>query len=232
MPVQLTGRADNDNADPTPARESCPRREAWVWLFAALLAVAVPLTGVASLPGEDDGLTAAKAISREVRRGGGWVVTSEMEIERKFLVAELPDLKRQQGGGDRAGLPGARRRRGRRGGAPATKAGRPIADHQGGFGTDARRGGDRARSRALRVAVAADRGPPVGKDATPDPLRGARDRARSSTGETSTACSIAEVEFPDEETADAFEPPEWFDEEVTGNKTYLNETLATKGLPR
>ena len=43
---------------------------------------------------------------------------------------------------------------------------------------------------------------------------------------------IAEVEFPDEETADAFEPPEWFDEEVTGNKTYLNETLATKGLPR
>lgn len=43
---------------------------------------------------------------------------------------------------------------------------------------------------------------------------------------------VAEVEFPDEEAADAFEPPEWFDEEVTGNKTYLNETLATKGLPR
>jgi CYTH domain-containing protein len=29
---------------------------------------------------------------------------------------------------------------------------------------------------------------------------------------------IAEVEFPDEETADLFEPPESFDEEVTGNR--------------
>jgi len=42
---------------------------------------------------------------------------------------------------------------------------------------------------------------------------------------------IAEVEFPDEETADSFEPPAWFGREVTGNRRYLNETLATEGAP-
>jgi CYTH domain-containing protein len=41
----------------------------------------------------------------------------------------------------------------------------------------------------------------------------------------------AEVEFPDEEAAEEFEPPNWFGEEVTGNTKYLNETLATKGRP-
>lgn len=68
--MRASGAADAGSAnreggqrqrDPTPACETCPRREAWASLFAALLAVAVPLTGVASLPGEDDGLTAAKA---------------------------------------------------------------------------------------------------------------------------------------------------------------------------
>jgi len=43
---------------------------------------------------------------------------------------------------------------------------------------------------------------------------------------------VAEVEFPDEAAADAFEAPAWFGEEVTGNVNYLNETLATKGRPR
>jgi len=42
---------------------------------------------------------------------------------------------------------------------------------------------------------------------------------------------IAEVEFPDERSANEFEPPSWFGEEVTGNRRYLNETLATAGAP-
>jgi adenylate cyclase len=42
---------------------------------------------------------------------------------------------------------------------------------------------------------------------------------------------LAEVEFPDERGADSFEPPDWFGEEVTGNRKYLNETLATEGAP-
>jgi adenylate cyclase len=43
---------------------------------------------------------------------------------------------------------------------------------------------------------------------------------------------VAEVEFPDQASADAFEPPDWFGEEVTGNRKYLNQTLATEGRPR
>jgi adenylate cyclase len=44
--------------------------------------------------------------------------------------------------------------------------------------------------------------------------------------------AVAEVEFPDERTADEFEPPEWFGDEVTGERSHLNETLATEGRPR
>jgi adenylate cyclase len=42
---------------------------------------------------------------------------------------------------------------------------------------------------------------------------------------------VAEIEFPSEEEAKAFEPPGWLAEEVTGDHRYLNETLATAGVP-
>jgi adenylate cyclase len=42
---------------------------------------------------------------------------------------------------------------------------------------------------------------------------------------------VAEIEFPSEEEAKAFEPPEWVGEDVTGDERYLNETLATQGAP-
>lgn len=42
---------------------------------------------------------------------------------------------------------------------------------------------------------------------------------------------VAEVEFPDEASADSFEPPDWFGREVTGDDAYLNESLATRGAP-
>jgi adenylate cyclase len=42
---------------------------------------------------------------------------------------------------------------------------------------------------------------------------------------------VAEVEFLSEEAAEAFRPPEWFGEEVTGDQRYLNERLATEGWP-
>jgi adenylate cyclase len=42
---------------------------------------------------------------------------------------------------------------------------------------------------------------------------------------------VAEIEFPTEEAARAFEPPGWFGEDVTGEERYLNETLATRGRP-
>jgi adenylate cyclase len=43
---------------------------------------------------------------------------------------------------------------------------------------------------------------------------------------------VAEIEFPSEDAARAFEPPEWLGEEVTGDERYLNETLATQGAPQ
>jgi CYTH domain-containing protein len=42
---------------------------------------------------------------------------------------------------------------------------------------------------------------------------------------------VAEVEFVSEEDAKAFDPPDWLGEEVTGDHRYLNETLATAGVP-
>jgi adenylate cyclase len=42
---------------------------------------------------------------------------------------------------------------------------------------------------------------------------------------------IAEIEFGSEEEARAFEPPDWLGEDVTGDSRYLNETLATEGAP-
>jgi adenylate cyclase len=40
---------------------------------------------------------------------------------------------------------------------------------------------------------------------------------------------VAEIEFPSEDEARDFEPPDWIGEEVTGDARYLNETLATRG---
>lgn len=37
---------------------------------------------------------------------------------------------------------------------------------------------------------------------------------------------LAEVEFPDEETASAFQPPSWFGEDVTFSSRYHNSTLS------
>jgi CYTH domain-containing protein len=41
----------------------------------------------------------------------------------------------------------------------------------------------------------------------------------------------AEVEFADEADGDAFEPPAWLGEEITGDPRYANQTLATRGRP-
>jgi adenylate cyclase len=41
----------------------------------------------------------------------------------------------------------------------------------------------------------------------------------------------AEVEFPSREQADAFEPPDWLGEEVTGDDRYSNQALVRSGMP-
>ena len=39
---------------------------------------------------------------------------------------------------------------------------------------------------------------------------------------------IAEVEFPTEAEALAFQPPDWFGEEVTGDRAYSNAQMSRK----
>jgi CYTH domain-containing protein/CHAD domain-containing protein len=41
----------------------------------------------------------------------------------------------------------------------------------------------------------------------------------------------AEIEFASREEADRFEPPPWLGEELTGDRRYANQSLATVGLP-
>jgi CYTH domain-containing protein len=42
---------------------------------------------------------------------------------------------------------------------------------------------------------------------------------------------VLEVEFPDEAAALAFQPPAWFGRELTGEPAYANRSLACDGLP-
>ena len=42
---------------------------------------------------------------------------------------------------------------------------------------------------------------------------------------------VAEIEFPDEETARLFRAPAWFGREITGDADDRNQSLAVRGLP-
>jgi adenylate cyclase len=42
---------------------------------------------------------------------------------------------------------------------------------------------------------------------------------------------VAEIEFPDEAAAEAFEPPAWLSKELTGDARWSNARLALDGLP-
>lgn len=43
--------------------------------------------------------------------------------------------------------------------------------------------------------------------------------------------AVVEVEFPDEAAARDFDPPDWFGDEVTENRSYKNQWLALTGRP-
>jgi adenylate cyclase len=46
-----------------------------------------------------------------------------------------------------------------------------------------------------------------------------------------TGLSVAEVEFDTEAAADAFAPPAWFGREVTDDAGFKNQRLASEGIP-
>jgi adenylate cyclase len=149
-----------------------------------------------------------------------------MEVERKFLVPNLPDL-----------------------GAEAEE----IEQGYLAVGSDAE---VRLRRKGDRLLLTAKRGGGLSRDeAEVDLDRDAFERLWPLTdgrrlhkrrhvvphGELAIEVDVyageleglvvAEIEFDSEEAARAFEPPDWLGEDVTGDERYLNETLATAGAP-
>jgi adenylate cyclase len=150
-----------------------------------------------------------------------------MEVERKFLVDEPPDL-----------------------------AGTDSDEIEQGYLSIGAEGEVRLRRKGGRPLLTAKRGAGISRDEAEVDLDGvAFDRLWPLTegrrlqkrrhviphgdlaieldvyeGELA-GLRVAEVEFASEEQARLFEPPAWLGQEVTGDERYLNETLATRGLP-
>jgi adenylate cyclase len=154
-----------------------------------------------------------------------------MEIERKFLVDDPPDLKGRDGDEIEQGY-------------------LAIADEGGGAEVRLRR---RANATLLTVKSAG------GRTRVEEEIELDRERFESlwklTDGRRLTktryvldhgereieldvysgdlaSLIVAEVEFPDQGSAEAFEPPPWFGNEVTTNQDFRNAALATRGLPR
>jgi adenylate cyclase len=150
-----------------------------------------------------------------------------VEVERKFLVTDPPDL-----GGD---------------------AGEEIEQGYLAIGSE---GEVRVRRKGERLVLTAKRGAGLSREEAEVELdreafealwpltEGRRLHKRRSViphGDLSIELDVyegelaglvvAEIEFGSEEEARGFEPPEWVGAEVTGDERYLNETLATRGAP-
>lgn len=153
-----------------------------------------------------------------------------MEIERKFLVATLPDdLDRHPSSAIEQGYlaiePGGvevrvRRRDGKavltaKAGTGRTRAEEEVAIDAGAFErlwplTAGR------RIEKVRHLIPAAGGLTIELDVYGGDLAG---------------LVVAEVEFPDEAAADAFAPPAWLGADVTDEERYKNQRLAVDGRP-
>jgi adenylate cyclase len=150
-----------------------------------------------------------------------------MEVERKFLVEDPPDL-----------------------------AGTDSDEIEQGYLAIGAEGEVRLRRKGEKLVITAKRGAGISRDEAEVELsREAFDRLWPLTegrrlhkrrhliphGELTIELDVyegeleglrvAEVEFPTEDEARRFEPPDWLGDEVTGDERYLNETLATRGRP-
>ena len=84
--------------------------------------------------------------------------------------------------------------------------------------------------RELRRAVGVDRRAPGAQDALLIPLGDLTVELDVYEGDLDGLVT-AEVEFPDEASALAFDAPEWLGRDVTEDKRYGNRVLAVEGLP-
>jgi CYTH domain-containing protein len=151
-----------------------------------------------------------------------------VEIERKFLIRELPDLE------------GLEHTRIEQGYLTLADAGAEVRLRRKGDEFLLTVKGGKGRERAeFEVGLTAEQfaelwplteGKRLVKTRVTAPL-GILELELDLFGGDLDGLALAEVEFPDEARADSFEPPEWFGREVTGDDGYLNESLATEGRP-
>ncbi len=153
-----------------------------------------------------------------------------VEIERKFLVRELPpDLEqspstRIEQGYIAIGVDGTEVRVRRRDGAAVltVKSGNGRSRLEEEIEIDAERFArlwpltEGRRLEKTRHVIPAPTGLMIELDVYTGALSGLR---------------VAEVEFGSEDAADAFEPPNWFASEVTDDPRFKNQTLAREGAP-
>lgn len=154
---------------------------------------------------------------------------SNREIERKFLLAELPD-----------GLSDCRHTRIRQGYIAITKAGTEVRIRKEGkhrFLTIKEGHGEDRGQEEIEITPAQfaslwplTKGRRVRKIRYEVPFAGVTIQVDVYRGKLKGLVT-AEVEFPDEDAARQFRAPEWIGQEVTGVEQYSNQELARHGLP-
>ncbi len=150
-----------------------------------------------------------------------------MEIERKFLVTETPDL----GGVESEEIEQGYLALGEDGEVRLRRRG---DRHE----LTVKRGGGLARD---EVEIELDRDRLDALWPLTEGRRLAKRRHRISHGDLVIeldlyrgeleGLAVAEIEFESEREAETFKPPSWLGREVTGERRYLNESLATEGRP-
>jgi CYTH domain-containing protein len=148
-----------------------------------------------------------------------------MEVERKFLVRETPDLKGAEAeeidqGYLAIGAEGEVRLR--------RKGDRLVLTAKRGSGLARDEGEVELDREAFDRLWPLTEGRRLHKRRHVLPLDGVKVELDVYAGELE-GLLVAEIEFPSEEEARAFDPPDWLGEDVTGDPRYLNETLATRG---
>jgi CYTH domain-containing protein len=150
-----------------------------------------------------------------------------MEVERKFLVPEPPDLddtesdEIEQGYLATASDGEVRLRR---------RGGKPLLTAKRGSGISREEAEVELDPEAFQRLWPLTEGRRLHKRRHLIPLGDLEIEVDVYEGDL-TGLVVAEIEFDTEQQARAFEAPDWIGEEVTGDVRYLNETLATEGAP-
>jgi adenylate cyclase len=151
------------------------------------------------------------------------------EIERKFLLSELPPtLRLARGESIKQGylaLDGDTEVRLRTGSKPPRLT---IKSGRGAVRTEVELPVEGSEAQALWELTEGRR---LEKTRRLMRIDGVRAEVDEYTGDLA-GLVVVEIEFDDEQAAQAFTPPAWFGPELTGEHAYANRSLACDGLPQ